>query len=85
MRLAQEVQSVVIAKRLSAYVFVSCHQPKRVVQALKRLPGVTRADLLLGSEAVLLIEEKNFEALQLRLVEVQATPGVRKVSVRLAA
>jgi hypothetical protein len=41
--------------------------------------------LLLGSEAVLLIEEKNFEALQLRLVEVQATPGVRKVSVRLAA
>ncbi|HEU4742434.1 MAG TPA: hypothetical protein VFS50_12650 [Meiothermus sp.] len=76
---------MVIAKRLSAYVFVSCHQPKRVVQALKRLPGVTRADLLLGSEAVLLIEEKNFEALQLRLVEVQATPGVRKVSVRLAA
>lgn len=86
MRLAQEVQSVVIAKRLSAYVFVSCHQPQRVAQALKQLPGVTRADLLLGaSEAVLLIEEKNFEALQLRLVEVQATPGVRKVSVRLAA
>ncbi len=87
MQLAQQTQVSVVGNRpLSAYVFVSCAQPKRIVHALSRLPGVVKADALLGaSEAVLVVERHNFEALQSLLSEVQSTPGVRKVSVKLAA
>lgn len=88
MQLAQQAQVSVVdnIRRVSAYVFVSCTQPKRIVHALSRLPGVVKADALLGaSEAVLVVERHNFEALQTLLTEVQATPGVRKISVKLAA
>jgi len=88
MQLAQQAQVSVVENicRVSAYVFVSCAQPKRIVQALRRLPGVVKADALLGaSEAVLVVERNNFEALQTLLSEVQSTPGVRKISVKLAA
>lgn len=73
-------------RRFSAYVFVSCYQPKRVREALSQLPGVTKAHVLMGaSEVALVIEEKNLASLQMRLSEVQATPGVRKLSVKVAA
>ncbi len=88
MQLAQQVQvsAVENIRPVSAYVFVSCAQPKRIVHALSRLPGVVKADALLGaSEAVLVVERHNFEALQTLLTEVQSTPGVKKVSVKLAA
>lgn len=88
MQLAQQAQVSVVEniRRVSAYVFVSCTQPKRIVHALSRLPGVVKADALLGaSEAVLVVERHNFEALQTLLTEVQSTPGVRKISVKLAA
>lgn len=87
MQLASQVQNISHSvRRVSAYVFVSCTQPKRIVSALSRLPGVVKADALLGaSEAVLVVERHNFEALQTLLTEVQSTPGVRKVSVKLAA
>lgn len=88
MQLAQQAQVSVVEnmRRVSAYVFVSCAQPKRLVHALSRLPGVVKADALLGaSEAVLVVEQHNFEALQSLLTEVQSTPGVKKISVKLAA
>jgi len=88
MQLAQQAQVSVVEniRRVSAYVFVSCTQPKRIVHALSRLPGVVKADALLGaSEAVLVVERHNFEELQSLLTEVQSTPGVKKVSVKLAA
>ncbi|WP_018464948.1 hypothetical protein [Calidithermus timidus] len=72
--------------RFSAYVFVSCYQPRRVREALRQLPGVTKADVLMGSgEVALVIEEHSFASLQVRLSEVQATPGVKRLSVKLAA
>ncbi len=72
--------------KVSAYVFVSCCQPQRIAMALRRLPGVVKADALLGaSEAVLVVEQKSFESLQSLLSTVQSTPGVKRVSVKLAA
>lgn len=87
MQLAQQAQVSVVEniRLVSAYVFVSCTQPKRIVSALSRLPGVVKADALLGSsEAVLVVERHSFEALQSLLTAVQSTPGVKRISVRLA-
>lgn len=88
MQLVQQAPVSVAEKvrRVSAYVFVTCTQPKRIVRALSLLPGVVKADAVLGaSEAVLVVEQHSFEALQTLLTEVQSTPGVRKISVKLAA
>jgi hypothetical protein len=72
--------------KISAYVFVSACQPKRVAFALRRLPGVLKADALSGtSEALLVVERGDLEGLQRLLNTVQSIPGVNKVSVKFAA
>jgi phosphohistidine swiveling domain-containing protein len=40
-----------------AYVFISTHQPKRVVRAVRQIAGVVHADALLGSPDVIAIVE----------------------------
>lgn len=102
MQLASQAQASVALdiRRVSAYVFVSCAQPKRIASALSRMPGVVKADALLGvsetqgvaighnhlvANLVLVVEQRNFESLQSFLTEVQSTPGVKRVSVKLAA
>jgi hypothetical protein len=78
MQLAHQVKESVVEniRRVSAYVFVSCAQPKRLAHSLRRMPGVIKADALLGgSEALLVVEQHNFESLQSFLTEVQSTPG----------
>jgi len=74
------------AHKISAYVFVSACHPKRIAFALRCLPGVVKADAIQGSsEAVLVVEGRNLEALQSLLSTVQSTPGVNQVSVKFAA
>jgi len=40
-----------------AYVFITSRQPKRVLRAVRQIPGVLHADALLGSPDVLAIVE----------------------------
>ncbi len=40
-----------------AYVFISTHQPKKVVRVVRQIPGVLHADALLGSPDVIAIVE----------------------------
>jgi DNA-binding Lrp family transcriptional regulator len=40
-----------------AYVFISTKQPRKVVQAIRRIPGVLKADALFGSpDAIAIVE-----------------------------
>ncbi|GEM88134.1 Lrp/AsnC ligand binding domain-containing protein [Meiothermus granaticius] len=73
-------------QKVSAYVFVSACQPKRVAWALRRIPGVLKADALSGtSEALLVVEQRSLEELHHLLYRVESIPGVQKVLVRFAA
>lgn len=85
-RMVHQARQPEKALKVSAYVFVSACQPRRIAFALRCLPGVVKADALQGSsEAVLVVEGKNLEALQSLLSTVQSTPGVQRVSVKFAA
>jgi DNA-binding Lrp family transcriptional regulator len=42
---------------VSAYVFITSHQAKRVVKELRELPGVVRADGLFGTPDVIALVE----------------------------
>jgi DNA-binding Lrp family transcriptional regulator len=40
-----------------AYVFISTKQPRKVVQTIRRMPGVLKADALFGSpDAIAIVE-----------------------------
>jgi DNA-binding Lrp family transcriptional regulator len=45
------------AMKATAYVFIATKQPKRVVQELRELPGILKADGLFGTPDVMAIIE----------------------------
>jgi len=62
---------------VSAYVFITSKEPRKVVQQVRKIPGVVRADALLGTPDVIAIVEggdiRLMDAVIDRIVEV---PGV---------
>jgi len=60
-----------------AYVFITSKEPRKVVQAIRKIPGVVKADALLGMpDAIAIVEGvdiRSMDAVIDRLVEV---PGV---------
>ena len=72
-------------QKVSAYIFVSCIQPHHLLSKLRRLPGVVKAHMLLNSsEAVLVVEEPNMEALNGLLECLERLPGVKLVQPKIA-
>ena len=57
-----------------AYVFITTKQPRKTVQALRRLPGVVKADALFGTpDAIAIVEGDDLAAMDAvidRLVEI---------------
>ena len=62
-----------------AYVFISTRQPRKVVQAIRRIPGVVKADALLGTPDVIAIVEgddiASMDAVIDKIVEVPEVTG----------
>jgi DNA-binding Lrp family transcriptional regulator len=65
--------------RVWAYVFITTRHPRKVVQTIRRLPGVTRADALFGSpDAIAVVEGEDIAAMDAvidRIVEVPEVDG----------
>lgn len=57
-----------------AYVFITTKQPRKVVQALRKIPGVVKADALFGAPDTIAIVEgddiASMDAVIDRIVEV---------------
>ena len=60
-----------------AYVFITTNQPRKVVQAIRQIPGVVKADALFGTpDAIAIVEGEDvakMDAVIDRMVEV---PGI---------
>jgi DNA-binding Lrp family transcriptional regulator len=65
--------------RVWAYVFITTRHPRKVVQTIRRLPGVTRADALFGlPDAIAVVEGEDIAAMDAvidRIVEVPEVDG----------
>jgi DNA-binding Lrp family transcriptional regulator len=65
--------------RVWPYVFITTRHPRKVVQTIRRLPGVTRADALFGSpDAIAVVEGEDIAAMDAvidRIVEVPEVDG----------
>ena len=42
-----------------AYIFITTRDPRKVTQAIRKIPGVTKADALFGNPDVIAIVEGN--------------------------
>jgi phosphohistidine swiveling domain-containing protein len=62
-----------------AYVFVTTKQPRKAVQAIRRIPGVVKADALFGTpDAIAIVEGDDIASMDAvidRIVEVPEVIG----------
>jgi DNA-binding Lrp family transcriptional regulator len=62
-----------------AYVFISTKQPRKVVQTIREIPGVVKADALFGTpDAIAIVEGEDIASLDAvidRIVEVPEVDG----------
>ena len=62
-----------------AYVFITTKQPRKVVQAIRKMPGVVKADALFGTpDAIAMVEGDDVASMDAvidRIVEVPEVIG----------
>jgi hypothetical protein len=62
---------------VSAYVFITSREPRKVVQAARKLSGVVRADALLGTpDAIVIVEGTDIRSMDAVIDEIVKIPGV---------
>jgi len=59
------------------YVFITTRQPRRVVQVIRKIPGVLKADALLGTpDAVAIVEGSDLRTMDEVIDRIVEVPGV---------
>jgi DNA-binding Lrp family transcriptional regulator len=68
-----------IAMQVWAYVFITTQQPRRAVHAIRKIPGVIKADALFGTpDAIAIVEGEDIASMDAvidRIVEVPEVSG----------
>jgi phosphohistidine swiveling domain-containing protein len=60
-----------------AYVFITSREPRKVVQAIRKIPGVVRADALLGMpDAIAIVEGTDIRSMDAVIDRIVEVPGV---------
>ncbi len=60
-----------------AYVFITTHQPRKVVQAIRQIPGVVKADALLGiPDAIAIVEGEDIAKMDAVIDRIVEVPGI---------
>ena len=63
--------------KVSAYVFITTSQPRKVVQALRQIEGVVKADALFGTpDAIALVEGNDVGMMDAVIDKIVTIPGV---------
>ncbi len=60
-----------------AYVFITSKQPRKAVQAVRKIPGVVKADALLGTpDAIAIVEGDDLAAMDAVIDRIVEVPDV---------
>jgi DNA-binding Lrp family transcriptional regulator len=60
-----------------AYVFISTKHPRQVVQTIRRIPGVVKADALFGSpDAIAIVEGEDIASMDAAIDRIVEVPEV---------
>ncbi len=68
-----------------AYVFISTGQPRKVVQAVRKIPGVVKADALFGTpDAIAIVEGDDIASMDAVIDRIVEIPGVAGTESKVA-
>jgi DNA-binding Lrp family transcriptional regulator len=68
-----------------AYVFVSTKQPRKVVQAVRKIPGVVKADAPFGTpDAIAIVEGDDIASMDAVIDRIVELPGVSGTDSKVA-
>ena len=68
-----------------AYVFITTKSPRKVVQAVRKIPGVTKADALLGTpDAIAIVEGDDIAAMDAAIDRIVEVPDVSGTDSKVA-
>jgi hypothetical protein len=68
-----------------AYVFISTQKPKSVVQAIRKISGVVKADALLGTpDAIAIVEGSDIRTMDAVIDKIVEVPGVMGTDSKVA-
>jgi len=71
--------------KFCAYVFITTRQPRKVVQTIRQLPGVARADALFGSpDAITIVEGEDIASMDGVIDRIVEVPGVEGTDSKVA-
>jgi hypothetical protein len=60
-----------------AYVFITTNQPRQVVQAIRQIPGVVKADALFGTpDAIAIVEGDDIASMDAVIDRMVEVPGI---------
>ena len=60
-----------------AYVFITTNQPRKVVQAIRQIPGVVKADALFGTpDAIAIVEGEDIAKMDAVIDRIVEVPGI---------
>jgi hypothetical protein len=60
-----------------AYVFITTNQPRKVVQAVRQIPGVVKADALFGTpDAIAIVEGDDIASMDAVIDRMVEVPGI---------
>ena len=60
-----------------AYVFITTREPKKTVQTIRTIPGVVKADALLGTpDAIAIVEGHDIKSMDTVIDRIVEVPGV---------
>lgn len=68
-----------------AYIFITTHHPRKVVQAIRQLPGVIKADALFGApDAIAIVEGDDIGSMDAVIDRIVAVPEVLGTDSKIA-
>lgn len=68
-----------------AYVFISTTQPRKVVQALRQIQGVVKADALFGTpDAIVIVEGDDIGSMDAVIDKIVTIPGITSTDSKVA-
>jgi len=71
--------------KIWAYIFITTSQPKKVVQALRQVDGVVKADGLFGTpDAIAIVEGKDIASMDAVIDKIVTIPGIISTDSKVA-
>jgi hypothetical protein len=68
-----------------AYIFVTTNQPRKVVQAIRKIEGVIKADALFGTpDAIAIVEGNDIESMDAVIDKIVKVKGVKGTDSKVA-